>query len=356
MKRPTKKPEVPNLIPTGTENSKEVKAERLKAKGKNTTPFDPVKNSSAPHIDVRHSETAKSEIENKSDPGNHLDEDPKRRSSLEHLKETTNSEKSEVKEEPLTSHNSPLTAMEVHHHPEVEKKGLKEYILEGLMIFIAVMMGFFAESLREHLVDRDRETQYMQEMVVDLRKDAVTINAEIVYVNQVISNLDSLFRCIHTPKLTDSVQRRLYQLYLKSNLLVGIEFSDAASVQLKSTGGLRLIQSQKVADAIIHYWQASEVMKFDGSVFNGNAENFWGEALKIFDLYNLKSVTQPQAAGSQIEPDARLLTLDRLQLTEYANRAASLILMLRMHYLPSVLKQKVIESDLDKLINKNYKF
>ena len=42
------------------------------------------------------------------------------------------------------THNSPLTNMEVHHHPDVEKKGLKEYILEGLMIFLAVTMGFFA--------------------------------------------------------------------------------------------------------------------------------------------------------------------------------------------------------------------
>lgn len=38
--------------------------------------------------------------------------------------------------------------MEVHHHPHVEKKGFKEYLLEGLMIFVAVTMGFFAETIR----------------------------------------------------------------------------------------------------------------------------------------------------------------------------------------------------------------
>jgi hypothetical protein len=47
--------------------------------------------------------------------------------------------------------------MEVHHHPEVEKKALKDYILEGLMIFIAVTMGFFAESLREHINEHDKK-------------------------------------------------------------------------------------------------------------------------------------------------------------------------------------------------------
>ncbi len=34
--------------------------------------------------------------------------------------------------------------MEVHHHPHVEKKSFKEYFLEGLMIFLAVTMGFIA--------------------------------------------------------------------------------------------------------------------------------------------------------------------------------------------------------------------
>jgi len=52
-------------------------------------------------------------------------------------------------EQTLTTNHSPLTNMEVHHHPDVEKKGFKEYLLEGLMIFLAVTMGFFAESYRE---------------------------------------------------------------------------------------------------------------------------------------------------------------------------------------------------------------
>jgi hypothetical protein len=39
--------------------------------------------------------------------------------------------------------------MEVHHHPHLEKKNFKEYLLEGLMIFVAVTMGFFAEGIRE---------------------------------------------------------------------------------------------------------------------------------------------------------------------------------------------------------------
>ena len=52
--------------------------------------------------------------------------------------------------------------MEVHHHPHVEKKSFKEYFLEFVMIFLAVTMGFFAESLREHINDNQKREQYIQ--------------------------------------------------------------------------------------------------------------------------------------------------------------------------------------------------
>jgi len=258
----------------------------------------------------------------------------------------------------LRTANYKLKKMEVHHHPEVEKKGLKEYILEGMMIFIAVMMGFFAESLREHMADREREKQYMHAMVADLQKDSVQIDNAIAYTKHAIVALDSLFQCLHSQILTDSVQLKLYQLNMKSGILVGFEFSDAASVQLKNTGGLRLIQDQQVANAIVHYWATREVVKIDASVFNQNVQDFWTDGMKIFDVYYIKYLTHPneKQADLSVERGARLLTRDKMQLTEYANRAGSLVLMLKLHYIQSLQWQKAIEADLEHLIIKNYKF
>src|ERR1700731_4697152 len=51
---------------------------------------------------------------------------------------------------PATYNTQPATnTMEVHHHPDLhhEKKPWKEYFLEFLMIFLAVTMGFFAETI-----------------------------------------------------------------------------------------------------------------------------------------------------------------------------------------------------------------
>jgi hypothetical protein len=53
--------------------------------------------------------------------------------------------------------------IEVHHHPDVhhKRKKIKEYFLEFLMIFLAVTMGFFAESLRKHVNENSKENEYI---------------------------------------------------------------------------------------------------------------------------------------------------------------------------------------------------
>ena len=52
--------------------------------------------------------------------------------------------------------------MEVHHHPNVEKKNFREYLLEFIMIFLAVTLGFFAENLREGISDSTHANKYVQ--------------------------------------------------------------------------------------------------------------------------------------------------------------------------------------------------
>ena len=49
--------------------------------------------------------------------------------------------------------------MEVHHHPHVPNhaKPWKEYLLEGLMIFLAVSLGFIAENIREHISEQNKK-------------------------------------------------------------------------------------------------------------------------------------------------------------------------------------------------------
>ena len=66
--------------------------------------------------------------------------------------------------------------MEIQHHTNVEKKNFKEYLLEGLMIFLGVTMGFIAESLREHINDGTRANEFAVSMSTDLQEVTVSLS------------------------------------------------------------------------------------------------------------------------------------------------------------------------------------
>src|ERR1700682_1777713 len=86
----------------------------------------------------------------------------------ENIQSATSSKELETSNIKLETDN-----MEVHHHPDLhhKPKKWKEYFLEFLMIFLAVTMGFFAESYREHLVNSEKERHYAKGLFDDLTKD-----------------------------------------------------------------------------------------------------------------------------------------------------------------------------------------
>src|SRR6202451_2524763 len=100
--------------------------------------------------------------------------------------------------------------MEVHHHPNVEKKNFKEYFLEFLMIFLAVTMGFFAESIREHLADSSKEKQYIKSMIADLRNDTAMLKDVIDNNIKRVPGIDTLSSLLNKASLTIDDEKRIY--------------------------------------------------------------------------------------------------------------------------------------------------
>ncbi len=141
--------------------------------------------------------------------------------------------------------------MEVHHHPEVEKKGLKEYILEGLMIFIAVMMGFFAESLREHIADNNKEHEYMRSMVEDLKADTVELSSCIRQFSIISSKLDTMLTCLKSDTPDPVVINRIVSDHFF--LYAGYSYNNRTVQQLKNSGVFRLVRNNNVAAGILKY-------------------------------------------------------------------------------------------------------
>src|SRR5579862_3670496 len=60
-------------------------------------------------------------------------------------------------------------AQELHKAPG---HGWRHYLFEFFMLFLAVFCGFMAENEREHLVENQKEKEYVNSMMEDLKKDS----------------------------------------------------------------------------------------------------------------------------------------------------------------------------------------
>ena len=133
---------------------------------------------------------------------------------------------------------TPDIPMEVHHHPQVEKKGLKEYLLEGLMIFIAVMMGFFAESLRERITENSRASEYAVTLSSDLKADTAELNEYVAYFKPGTANVDTLIKLLSAADPKQIPTGRLYWFGLFGGLHLLCTPNDATLLEMKSSGSL----------------------------------------------------------------------------------------------------------------------
>ncbi len=107
----------------------------------------------------------------------------------------------EPKELPTEPKELPTENMEVHHHPDLhhEKKPWKEYLLEGLMIFFAVFMGFIAENIRESIDNNEHARQLTSQLVRDLKTDTMELTNVNIEERQILKANDSLFNLLQQP-------------------------------------------------------------------------------------------------------------------------------------------------------------
>jgi hypothetical protein len=144
--------------------------------------------------------------------------------------------------------------MEVHHHPKVDKKNFREYFFEGLMIFLAVTLGFFAESLRENLLEKNKLHGYMEEMVENLKADTLRFHHALSYNENASPNLDSFRYEIDSAANGQIHGNRLYFLSVASGQFSTVLFKEAAISELKNSGSMRLIDDRHLADEILEYY------------------------------------------------------------------------------------------------------
>lgn len=144
--------------------------------------------------------------------------------------------------------------MEVHHHSSHkmgEKKNFKEYLLEFVMLFLAVTLGFFAENTREHIVENRRAKQFARSLLNDLKTDTAALKLAIVYGDRKVHGIDSFLAQMELApaQWNDTL---LYRYAGIAGRVRTFERNSGTYEQMKASGSLILFE-QSLADLLNNY-------------------------------------------------------------------------------------------------------
>lgn len=202
--------------------------------------------------------------------------------------------------------------MEVHAHSHTERKKWTHYFWEFLMLFLAVFCGFLAEYQLEHIIERDREKQFIATLVEDLKSDTAQLTETILYKKSREKMCDSLIIYLAKP----DYKKYGNDIYYYARNLARPQYffpNDRTLQQLKNSGALRLIRKLSVSDSIMFYDQQLRYLSVLNDDERGFRENlretigsvFDGKVLySQFDSIDIRNYRRPEGNPSLLLQDA----------------------------------------------------
>ncbi|MEY3738288.1 MAG: hypothetical protein RL544_1066 [Bacteroidota bacterium] len=144
--------------------------------------------------------------------------------------------------------------MEVHHHPHIptHAKPWKEYLLEGLMIFVAVTLGYGAENIREHYVETKKAIISAKNLYVDVTYDSIGYAG----TKKSRDRQDSCFEIINTLYNNKDLDKNIPTIYAAHGymaLRMLHQMNTLALDEVKSSGTLKFLESDELKAAIQRY-------------------------------------------------------------------------------------------------------
>src|SRR5260221_1984952 len=200
--------------------------------------------------------------------------------------------------------------MEVHAHTHTPGKKWTHYFWEFFMLFLAVTLGFFVENQREHLVEHQREKQFIRSLFNDIKADTTNL-ARIINARTTKEHaLDSLSYLMNSDSSKDFTKEiYFYAAPISRTLPYRFVPNDGTMQQLKNSGALRLIRKHSVVDSIAKYDVNVRNMLGQGAVEENLIDHYRDAATKIFDalvfdkmLDENANVTRLSAGNPVLQP------------------------------------------------------
>jgi len=200
--------------------------------------------------------------------------------------------------------------MEVHHHNHTAGKKWHHYFFEFFMLFLAVLCGFLAEYKLEHVLEKDKEKQYIASLIRDLEEDSSNINQTIRANQERLKNYDSI---LYMLKNIDKIKsyNNLYRHFIETNYFDLFSPTDRTIQQLKNSGGLRLISNFEVSDSITNYYEMAKTVDEQGTVWLRYFDEYHKDAFSLFDYSEIDSFYYKPGEIYKSNVELRLITTDR---------------------------------------------
>jgi hypothetical protein len=145
--------------------------------------------------------------------------------------------------------------MEVHHpHHTTHKKNWRAYLLEFLMLFFAVSLGFLAENVRETYIEKEREHELARSLYQEMRADSIDLEKVIAFRIKKENYLDYLYVNFKGDSDNDSLQKTFQvaeYIGVGANSATLFEPRNAIIHQLESSGMMRYFKDD-VLQADLH--------------------------------------------------------------------------------------------------------
>src|SRR6478735_11531278 len=203
--------------------------------------------------------------------------------------------------------------MEVHTHTHTPRKKWTHYFWEFLMLFLAVFCGFLAENQREHMIEHQREKEYIRSFVEDLKQDTGQLKKVIGSLDEKLLFKDSLLRELANPDVFKN-SSKAYFFFAMSWHFPDFIYTDRTIQQLKNSGGMRLLRNKAVSDSIVDYDSKVRTVFIAQEQLNNGILTYGFEKSKLFQVRLIDST----GSGFQ-EPGIPLLTQNKNEVEEFYN-------------------------------------
>jgi hypothetical protein len=178
--------------------------------------------------------------------------------------------------------------MEVHKHPHAisHKKKWIEYLLEFLMLFLAVTLGFIAENIREHATEKANARKYLTSYHDELLQQQKLYGEYKRLYQQKVLIADTIKNIYYNGEENDKLDV-LKRLLIPGITLIEIPFSTSSYDQMVNSGALRYIHDIALRDSMAVYKGLIETTRgYNTRILQSMVSNTF-EISKIMDFHDV---------------------------------------------------------------------